>query len=324
MTSRRPGGAGVSASLGRSVLGHDEAASRQGDPFTASFDVPVAGGALRVARAGPPADAAERVVLAVHGVTASLMTWRTVARELDERVCLLAPDLRGRGRSAALPGPYGMAAHVADLIAVLDYVGAPPVVLAGHSMGAYVVERLAVEHPKRAAALVLLDAGLPFALPSNPSELLDAAVANAVMRLAITFPSAEQYVMGWRAHPAFAAAWSDDIEAYARYDLVDGGRSARCAASPAAVRTDTTEMVLDDRTRLALERVCAPVQLLRAERGLFDDDPLIEAEALHAFQVAHPSVRVEAVPGVNHYTLVMGHSPGPHRVVAAITEGIGG
>jgi lipase len=292
--------------------------ARRGDPFTARFEVPVTGGALHVARAGPPADAAECTVLAVHGVTASLMTWRTVARELDERVCLLAPDLRGRGRSATLPGPYGMAAHVADLIAVLDHVGAPSAVLIGHSMGAYVAALLAAEHPERAAALVLLDAGLPFPRPDDPADMLDSAVANAVMRLAITFPSADQYVEGWRAHPAFAHAWDDDIEAYARYDLVDDGHVARCVAAAAAVRTDSRDMVLDDVTRTALDRARAPAQLLRAERGLFDDDPLIPADVLHAFAAAHPSVRVEEVDGVNHYTLIMGHSPGPRRVAAAI------
>jgi hypothetical protein len=138
------------------------------------------------------------------------------------------------------------------------------------------------------------------------------------LRLAITFPSANQYVQGWRAHPAFAHAWDEDIEAYARYDLVEGGGVARYAASAAAVRTDSTEMVLDDVNRTALERVRAPVQVLRAERGLFDDEPLIPAGALQVFAAAHPLVRVEDVPDVNHYTLVMGHGAGPHRVVAAI------
>jgi len=166
---------------------------------------------------------------------------------------------------------------------------------------------------------VLLDAGLPFPSPDDPSAMLESAVTNAVMRLAITFPSAEQYVAGWRAHPAFARAWDEDIEAYARYDLVDDGGVVRCAASRAAVRTDSSEMVLDDMTRTALDRVRAPVQLLRAERGLFDDDnPLIPADALRAFAAAHPSVRVEEVADVNHYTLVMGNSPGPHRVAAAV------
>jgi lipase len=292
--------------------------SRSGDPFNERFDVPVTGGALRVARAGPPADAAERVVLAAHGVTASLMTWRTVARELDDRICLLAPDLRGRGRSATLPGPYGMAAHVADVIAVLDDVGASSAVLMGHSMGAYVAARVAAEHPERAAGVVLLDAGLPFPRPEDPDQMLASAVANAVMRLGITFASADQYVEGWRAHPAFAHAWDEDIDAYARYDLVEDGHFARCVASAAAVRADSSDMILDDVTRTALDRVRAPVQLLRAERGLFDDDPLIPAAALNVFAAAHPSVRVEEVAEVNHYTLIMGDSPGPSRVVAAI------
>ena len=288
------------------------------DPFAVRFEVPVAGGALHVARAGTTAAAAECVALAVHGVTASLMTWRSVARELDERICLLAPDLRGRGRSARLPGPYGMAAHVADLMAVLDYIGAPTAVLVGHSMGAYLGARLAAEHPERVAGLVLLDAGLPLPPPDDSDEMLEDAVASSVMRLAISFPSVDQYVRGWQAHPAFAHAWDEDVEAYARYDLVEDGGLVRCSASTPAVRTDSREMVLDPVTRTALDRVRAPTQLLRAERGLFDADPLFAADELRAFAAAHPSVRVEEVADVNHYTLVMGHSAGPHRVVAAI------
>jgi lipase len=282
--------------------------------------VPVVGGQLHVERAGPPPEEADAVVLTAHGVTASTMTWRSIARDLSPRICLLAPDLRGRGKSAALPGPYGIKSHIDDLIAVLDSAGAASAILVGHSMGAYVVARLAAEHPSRAAAVILLDAGLPFPLPEDPGRMLDGAVTNAVMRLAITFPSADSYVEGWRAHPAFMSGWDDDIEAYARYDLIEDGGVARCGASADAVRTDSREMVLDATTRTAVERVRAPVTLLRAPRGLFDDEdsPLIPADALHRFAADHPEVRVESVPDVNHYTLVMGSGPGPKRVVAAI------
>jgi pimeloyl-ACP methyl ester carboxylesterase len=295
-----------------------------GDPFAERYEIPVAGGPLHVARAGARPDEAASVVLALHGVTASLMTWRTVARTFAARddICLLAPDLRGRGRSAKLPGPYGIAAHIDDLIKVLDHVGARRAILVGHSLGAYVAARLAAEHPGRVAALVLLDAGLPLPAPPDPETMLQTSLDTAVMRLAITFPTADSYVAGWRAHPAFAEAWNDDVEVYARYDLVEENNTARCVASKDAVRADSTEMVLDDATRLALDRVPAngPVQVLRAERGLFDDkdDPLIPADLLHAFAAGHPDVRIEEVAGVNHYTLVMGDSPGPARVAAAI------
>jgi pimeloyl-ACP methyl ester carboxylesterase len=303
--------------------GHPVVASLS-DPFDDQFGVDVAGGSLHVARAGPPPHEAAGVVLAVHGVTASMMTWRTVARKLatHSNLSLLAPDLRGRGRSATLPGPYGFEEHVNDLLAVLDHVGAQRAVLVGHSMGAYVAARLAAEHPDRAAALVLLDAGLPLSPPDDPDEMLRTAVANAVMRLGITFPSANAYIAAWRSHPAFSQAWTDDVEAYVSYDLVDDGKAVRCVASPDAVRADSTEMVLDDVTRTALDRVPAldRVHLLRAERGLFDDDddPLIAAADLRAFAADHPEVHVDAVAGVNHYTLLMGYSPGPDKVVAAI------
>ena len=81
-------------------------------------------------------------------------------------------------------------------------------------------------------------------------------------------------------------------------------------------------MVLDDANRTALDRVHVPVRLLRAERGLFDDEPLIPEDALRAFAASHPSVRVEAVPDVNHYTLLLGDSPGPARTAAAIRQAV--
>jgi pimeloyl-ACP methyl ester carboxylesterase len=294
------------------------------DPFVARYDTPVAGGTLHVARCGPPASEAAGVVVAVHGVTASLMTWLSVARQLPADICFLAPDLRGRGRSAGLPEPYGMSTHVADLIAVLDDAGADTAVFVGHSMGAYVIAQLASEHPDRVAGLVLLDAGLPLPAPADPDRMLDNAVANTIMRLSITFPSAEHYVDGWRSHPAFQDAWNDDIEAYARYDLVENGNSARCVASPAAVRADSREMVINEISRRALDRVQAPIQVLRAERGLFDDadDALIGVDTLHAWATEHPSAIVECIPDVNHYTLVMGDGPGPKRVVAAIERAL--
>jgi lipase len=298
------------------------ARSSRSDPFAVTFEVPVAGGKLNVARAGPPATAAAGVAIGAHGATTgALMTWRTVTRRLDESICFLAPDLRGRGRSANLPGPYGMAAHVADLIAVLDHVGAPSAVLVGHSMGAYVDERLAGEHPERAAGLVLLDSGLPFSRPDVSDEIVGVGVGRAILPLAITFPSADRAVQAWRWHPAMAQDWDEDFEAYIRYNLVERGGSFRLGASAAAVRTDATETTVDDANGTALDRVRAPVHLLRAERGLFNDDPVIPEDKLREFASAYPSVRIEEVAGTNHYTLVLGPGPGPYRVAAAI-EGL--
>jgi pimeloyl-ACP methyl ester carboxylesterase len=123
------------------------------------IDVPVRGGSLAAFRFGAP-DPDATLVLAAHGITANSRSWLPVARALDGRAQLIAPDLRGRGESRSLPEPFGMAAHAADLVAVLDHVGAERAVLAGHSMGAYVAARVGADHPNRLEAAVLVDGGL--------------------------------------------------------------------------------------------------------------------------------------------------------------------
>src|SRR5690606_9508333 len=84
-------------------------------------------------------------------------------------VRVLAPDLRGRGRSNQLPGPYGMPQHADDLAAVLDHFGVETALIVGHSMGAFVSVVLSHRHPERVSELILVDGGLPLAVPANVS-----------------------------------------------------------------------------------------------------------------------------------------------------------
>ena len=295
------------------------------DPFDGRFEVPVAGGALNVAYAGPAPHDAEAVVLAVHGVTASHMAWRTVARQLAGRtgVCLIAPDLRGRGRSATLPGPYGLGIHVDDLSAVLDHVAVERAVIAGHSMGAHVAARLSAERPERAAALVLLDGGLPRHAPIDDSDGDTEDDDPTPGRLETPCASADEYLAGWRTHPAFEQAWDDDVDAYARYDMAHDGRAARCVVREEAVIADGFDLLFDGVTSKAITRVRAPIRLLRAPRGPLNDDcPVIPHEYLDTFAANHPHLHVEHVPDTNHYTILLGNSPGPARVASAIETAV--
>lgn len=294
------------------------------DPFHTLREVAVPGGALCVAQAGPPPGEADAVVLAVHGITSSHVAFRATARELGvlPGVCLLAPDLRGRGRST-LPGPYGFARHVSDLVAALDDAGVERVVLAGHSMGAYAVARLAADHPDRVAALVLVDGGLLIPLPpgQDPAELLETGIEQATARLRMTFESVDEYVGLWRNHPALLDQWNDDVDAYARYDVGGEPPNIRCVVSTAAVAADCTDLMYDEPTRTAVDRVRAPIRLLRAERGLFDDDPVLPDPIVDAFAAAHPDAVVDMLDGANHYTLIFA-APGPQRIAAAIRAAI--
>ncbi len=109
--------------------------------------------------AGEEAGAGPAVVL-LHGLTASrryvVMGSRLLERS-GRRV--IAYDARGHGHSTPAPDPraYGYDQDLAvDLLAVLDSLGIQRALLAGASMGAHTVVRLALEHPERVAALALI------------------------------------------------------------------------------------------------------------------------------------------------------------------------
>jgi pimeloyl-ACP methyl ester carboxylesterase len=293
------------------------------DPFGSSYAAPVVGGALKLAHAGPPPDRADAVVLAIHGITANRMVWRAVAREMarNTRVCVLAPDLRGRGENTGLPGPYGLAVHVADMLAVLDHCGVQRAVLAGHSMGAYLAARIAAEHPGRVASLVLVDGGIPVGELSDE----EAAAANAITvgpalaRHALTFTSDDAYLDFWRLHPAFLNAWNDDVEAYVLHDLGGKPGAWRYRINVEAVEADSDQMLRDPCSQNVIDRANVPIRVLRAARGALDDEnPLIPQRALDNFIAENPAVEVEQVESVNHYTVMLGEGPGPVRVAAAI------
>lgn len=288
-----------------------------GQPFHTSLAVPVAGGTLHVGVAGAPVGTpGVPVVLAVHGITGSHRTWAPVARHLGEAVTVLAPDLRGRGESAGLAGPYGMAAHVDDTLAVLDHVGCPRAVVAGHSMGGYIVARFAATVPERISGAVLVDGGLPLPIPDgvDPDVVLAAVLGPSLARFEMTFPSIDAYRDYWRGHPAFAPCpWTDDVAGFVDYDLgeptagPEGAAQYRSRVSKDAVRGDGRDLFDGDAGRKALHSLPDPTVLLWAARGLqHEERPLLPAEAIADARSLLPHLEVREVPDTNHYFILLG------------------
>jgi lipase len=271
-------------------------------------DIPVDGGTLRLLYWGN----GEHLAVAIHGITASAMSWRGVARRMPADWTLVAADLRGRGYSNGLPRPYGMDQHVADVAAILKRFAAQRPVLVGHSMGAYVALLTLNAYPELARKLVLLDGGLPspFPLPegSDPDAVLDAGLGPAIARLRQVFPSADAYVEFFRQHPALGPHWTDDVEAYVRYDVqpAPSGGGIRSRAVEEAVRADGRDLLLgSDRIGAALTALTEPTPLLTAPAGLFGEAPGIQPpELVEHWQERAPMLRPQLVPDVNHYTLI--------------------
>ena len=95
-------------------------------------------------------------VVLLHGLTAThryvVMGSKALPRAGFQTV---AYDARGHGASSPAPG-YSYAALADDLGAVLDALGLDRAVLAGASMGAHTLLRFALDHPERAAGLVVI------------------------------------------------------------------------------------------------------------------------------------------------------------------------
>ncbi|MFF3259879.1 alpha/beta fold hydrolase [Streptomyces sp. NPDC002932] len=271
------------------------------------IEVPVNGGELAAVR-WPAAEPDAPVVVALHGITANALSWGPVARQLAGRVTLVAPDLRGRAGSSHLPGPYGVTAHTDDVAALTEALGVDRVVLAGHSMGAFVAAVAAVRHPDRFGPLLLVDGGIGFPAPTHlsPDELMTAVIGPAMDRLSMTFPDRAAYRAFWQAHPAFAGAWSDEVDAYIQRDLTGAEPALRSTCRIEAVRTDGIGL-FDEEVLSAVRKLPAEATLLWAARGLMDEEQgLYDEKRLAAADLAGTRLTPVAVPDVNHYTVLTG------------------
>jgi pimeloyl-ACP methyl ester carboxylesterase len=260
-------------------------------------------------------------VLLIHGVTASHLSWPLVAERLPH-VRVIAPDLRGRGRSNALQGPAGLAAHARDMVAVLDATGVDRALVVGHSMGAFVALVFGDLYPERVARLVLVDGGLPLDLPDGLSseEIIRLVLGPTAERLAMRFPSVDAYLDFWRAHPAFRRDWSPALEAYLSYDLVGKEPELRPATSYATLEEDSVDQNSGTAILDSLARLRHPTVLLTAERGLLDQVPALYADdRLPGLLADHPGVEHLAVDDVNHYTIVLSER-GADAVAAVVQD----
>jgi haloacetate dehalogenase len=108
-----------------------------------------------VGGSGPP-------LLLLHGAPQTRMVWSRVAPVLARRFTVVAPDLRGYGRSDKPRGggdfsTYSKRALALDQIATMRHLGFDRFAVAGHDRGGRVAYRLALDHPEAVTRLAVLD-----------------------------------------------------------------------------------------------------------------------------------------------------------------------
>lgn len=154
------------------------------------------------------------VVLCLHSNAASSSQWRGLMDLLAPRCRVLAVDSYGSGKSPDWPSDrvIRLADEVAFLQPVLDRLGPEPLYVVGHSYGAGIALRLAIEQPQRVKALALYEPTL-FSLieaehpPPNDADGIRNAVARAgaALNAGDADAAAREFIDYWMTEGSWAA-----------------------------------------------------------------------------------------------------------------------
>lgn len=93
----------------------------------------------------------------LHGFPLDRRVWDAQRKALGDRVRVIAPDLRGFGKSAPATSPFSMESLADDMHTLLSEIGALPCVLGGLSMGGYVALAYVKKYPGDLKGLALID-----------------------------------------------------------------------------------------------------------------------------------------------------------------------
>jgi lipase len=226
-------------------------------------------------------DSGAPAVVCLHGVSAHGRRFRRLAEErLAKRFRVLAPDLRGHGRSGWEP-PWNLQTNLADVLETMDAIGVePPLAWVGHSFGGRLVLELCAGAPAWVARAVLLDPAIQI-LPHVGYDFAEGAAR------ARSFATAEEAVEE-RLASGYPPSPREFVEEEAREHLVPSADGRlRWRFSRAAAATIYGELCTEPPPPSALR---TPALLVHASRfGLVREEQLEE-------YVAELGARLEVVP----------------------------
>jgi pimeloyl-ACP methyl ester carboxylesterase len=248
-------------------------------------------GGLEFGDPGRPLDA---IFLHATGFNAS--TYRQGLAPLGEHIRVLAVDQRGHGLTTlpTTPTPRDWDGFADDLVEMMDALSlAQPVVLSGHSMGGTVSVLATPRLGDRVKGLVLFDPVMmrrPDQPPFEPSPLVEGAA-----RRRSRFDGKAQALESYTGRGAFkswpAQALADYVEDGFRPDE-EGGVTLTCtpAWESAIFAAQASE------PWAALDRIAAPVSVLRAEHG----STCLEDE-MRMRVAGRPERSLVTIPGSSHF-----------------------
>ncbi|MCP4425430.1 MAG: alpha/beta fold hydrolase [Chloroflexi bacterium] len=222
-------------------------------------------------------------LLFIHGFPLDSAMWELQLQELPDIARLIAPDLRGHGRSDSAPGPYSMKMFSDDIAGLLEHLNIHgPVVICGLSMGGYIAFDFYRRYPERVAGIIL--AATRAAADSDEGKAArDTAVAAARAE------GVAPIVAGMLPKLLTLETHENDVE------LVDFVREIMEGASIEGVIGALAAMKERPDSTPTLAEIDVPTLIIHGAEDQIV--PLSEAEAMHA---AVQDSRLVVVPDAGH------------------------
>jgi pimeloyl-ACP methyl ester carboxylesterase len=233
-------------------------------------------------------------LLLLNGGMMSMVAWEPLAAPLAESYRVVRCDFRGQLLSPGEPRP-DLAAHVEDLVALLDALEIGKAHLAGTSFGGIVGLLLAARHPQRVASLAAITA----------TDRITEAIWQGTVRLREAALEAAAGGDGGRVHdlivpttftPEFLAAQSAAL-AFRRRQVA--GLPPIWFRGVAAILAALQGLDL----RPELPCIQCPTLIVAAE-----NDVTFPPEHSRVLAAGIPGARLEVVPGTSH-GLAIEHAP---------------
>lgn len=250
----------------------------------------------------------------IHGLSGNSRWWSSVIDRIPQETGVIALDIRGRAGSADAPSPFDLTTVAEDVVRCLDHFGVDRAIIAGYSMGGWVAALVGVNHPTRVDRIVLVDGGLPIPRDpdTDPEELIEGIVGASLRRLEMEFADEDSYYELWKSHPAFGRHWNDSMKPALGHELTRDGDVLRVRANREAIEVGARELAIGPDANAAAEKLAVPTHLIVVERGTMDQPGgMIPLQTAENAAIANPELTMQYLPGINHYTLVLGVGAGP-------------
>jgi pimeloyl-ACP methyl ester carboxylesterase len=249
-------------------------------------------------------------LLFLHGFANEAHVWDDVAPVFAPYYRTLAFDLPGHGDSDRDPARrYDHESMARDVASALDALGAPRVVLVGHSMGGRVAMRFAGLQPERLAGLVVVDAGpeldargvLRIRLDAESGERSFASRAEAELALRRAYPLAGPAAIARLVQHTLRERSDGRLEAKLDPGFMEASRALDPAERAERERAETAALWA------ALGKVPCPALVIRGAAS----DVLSPETADQMVESALARGRLAVIPRAGHS--VMLDNPGAFR-----------